>query len=111
MIVMARGRQTTGHDEFLAIVCADEELLRSEFEAIIDACWGGPPPAEPTRPGTPADRCRQDPEPEADVRVGAASARVTFCREWSEQFGAGRAYQPGRGALHSPLPWPEGGIR
>jgi hypothetical protein len=26
--------------QFLALVCADEELLRAEFDAIIAAAWG-----------------------------------------------------------------------
>ena len=31
-------------DEFLAIVCADEQLLQLEFDAIVSAQWGDPPP-------------------------------------------------------------------
>lgn len=32
-------------DEFLDIVCSDEELLAAEFEAIIAANWPAPPEA------------------------------------------------------------------
>jgi hypothetical protein len=46
---MSVRRFTTDQDAFLALVCADEELLRAEFEAIIDACWDRPPPTRPTR--------------------------------------------------------------
>jgi hypothetical protein len=36
------------HDEFLDLVCADEELLRAEFDAIIAQEWSSrPPPADP----------------------------------------------------------------
>jgi len=49
-------RQSTDQDAFLAIVCADAELLRAEFDAIIDACWDPPPPptrsTRPVRPPT-----------------------------------------------------------
>jgi len=40
-------------EEFLDLVCADEELLRAEFDAIIAQEWGGrrPPPARPRAAG------------------------------------------------------------
>jgi hypothetical protein len=41
-------------DEFLALVCSDEELLRAEFEAIVEAGWSSPPPPDPT-PGREAE--------------------------------------------------------
>jgi hypothetical protein len=34
-------------EEFIELLCADEELLRAEFDAIIAAEWPGPPPADP----------------------------------------------------------------
>jgi hypothetical protein len=34
-------------EQFLELLCADEDLLRAEFDAIIAAEWPGPPPAEP----------------------------------------------------------------
>lgn len=35
-------------EEFLELICADEELLRAEFDAIIDQEWlSRPPPADP----------------------------------------------------------------
>jgi hypothetical protein len=30
--------------EFLALICADDDLLRAEFDAIITAEWPTPPP-------------------------------------------------------------------
>ena len=36
-------------DEFLALLCADEELLRAEFDAIIAASWPDPPARLPWR--------------------------------------------------------------
>jgi hypothetical protein len=58
VIVMVLRQQTAEQDEFLAIVCADEELLRAEFEAIIGACWDEPPPSRPVPPVPPAGRGR-----------------------------------------------------
>jgi hypothetical protein len=47
---------TRGTDEqFLELVCADEDLLRAEFDTIIAAEWPSPPPAEPDR-GADAER-------------------------------------------------------
>jgi hypothetical protein len=39
-------------DEFLAVVFADQEWVRSEFDALIAAEWPNPPP----RPATPPPR-------------------------------------------------------
>lgn len=36
-------------EEFLQLLCAEEELLRAEFDAIIAAEWPSPPPTEPAR--------------------------------------------------------------
>jgi hypothetical protein len=75
-------QRTLEQDEFLALVCADEDLLRTEFEAIIDACWEPRPPATatrllwwPERPGPPrAQRPRGTPRP-APRRRGDRWAR------------------------------------
>lgn len=48
-------RTDTAQEEFLALLCADEDLLRAEFEAIIDANWDRPVPQRPV-PATPPDR-------------------------------------------------------
>lgn len=42
-------------EEFLDLVCADEDLLRAEFDAIISATWS-PPPARPPDSPARADR-------------------------------------------------------
>jgi hypothetical protein len=53
-------------DEFLALICADEDLLRAEFDAIIAAGWGQPrPPARQARcrrPRLPHTRRSDQPE-------------------------------------------------
>ncbi|MGZ6838948.1 MAG: hypothetical protein ACXVHC_00590, partial [Frankiaceae bacterium] len=33
------------HEEFLELVCGDEQLLRAEFDAIIAQEWGSRPPS------------------------------------------------------------------
>lgn len=57
---------STLHEEFFALVCADDELLRAEFAAIIDAAWNEPP--------TPPERRQPGPVPEQVDRCLAASA-------------------------------------
>jgi hypothetical protein len=52
-------------EEFLALVYADEELLRAEFDALIAAAWGRPrQPAGPRRAGRPTPPPRRRPRPE-----------------------------------------------
>ena len=41
------------HEEFLSTMCADEELVRAEFEAMILACWDEPVPPRKSRPPGP----------------------------------------------------------
>jgi hypothetical protein len=53
------------NERFVELVCADEDLLRAEFDAIIAARWPSPPPAEPdhrsdTRPHPRRARHRRD---------------------------------------------------
>jgi hypothetical protein len=55
-VIVMPVRQSTEQDTFLAMVCADDELLRAEFEAIIDACWNPPPATRLTRPVRPPSR-------------------------------------------------------
>jgi hypothetical protein len=59
-------------EEFLAIVYADEELLRAEFDAIIATSWGQP--GQPARPGrTPQPAPPEQPRRQA-VDRGAGPA-------------------------------------
>jgi hypothetical protein len=43
------GTTLTADERFVELLCADEELLRAEFDAIIAAEWPSPVPAEPDR--------------------------------------------------------------
>lgn len=53
---------STVTDAFLALLCADDELLRAEFESIVKAAWGEPgKPSRPTRPNAPK-RSAQPPD-------------------------------------------------
>lgn len=45
----APGASLTGQEEFIDLVCSDEDWVRDEFDAIIAAEWIGPPAAEPTQ--------------------------------------------------------------
>lgn len=52
---------TPGTDEqFLELICADEDLLRAEFDAIIAAEWPSPPPAQPARGARAEHRPHRD---------------------------------------------------
>lgn len=62
-------------DEFLAVVLADEDLLRAEFDAIISEAW--PPPTESRRPlpaGGPTPGPRPTTPPDTDGRDVPSSA-------------------------------------
>jgi len=39
----------TVDEQFLALMCSDEDLLRAEFDAIITAEWPSPPTTTPRR--------------------------------------------------------------
>lgn len=53
-------RRTT--EEFLDLICADTDLLRAEFEAIIDATWSPPPAHPPASPGRADRPGRREPD-------------------------------------------------
>lgn len=71
-------------DEFLDLVVADEDLLRAEFDAIIEASWSPPPanpptsPSRPDRPGRRRSTLRgRQRRPETDMSMG-----LEFDRHW-----------------------------
>jgi len=41
-------------EELVALLCEDEDLVRAEFDAIIEANWGEPPPPPAPRPPVPS---------------------------------------------------------
>jgi hypothetical protein len=51
-------------EEFLALVCADEELLRAEFDAIIEVSWAKPPQPRPARGSAQPSRRSYAPHPD-----------------------------------------------
>lgn len=56
------------HEQFVELLCADDDLLRAEFEAIVAAEWPSPPKAPPARRGVARGR------PRASARRGRARA-------------------------------------
>ena len=70
-----------GTDEaFLDLVCADDDLLRAEFEAIIEANWPAPPRSSarlpwPDRPTPRGSRRRSVPTIAPSVRRAPADGR------------------------------------
>ena len=59
----------TVDEQFLALVCAEEELLRAEFEAIVAAEWPSPP-AKTHGPAGNAGRPRSWPLPGGRAGAG-----------------------------------------
>lgn len=66
-------------DEFLDVLCADEDFVRAEFEAIIAAAWLTPPPVPPARrPATP---------PTSGVAPVLSWVPVSLERAWCRRTG------------------------
>ena len=101
------------HEEFLDAVCSDEEWLRAEFDAIVEAGWGSrdrPPP----HPGSPTP----PPQPPAAETVGDQSGspadREPLIRRVARQrgppLGAAHDWKRGRkGGDHRARALTEGG--
>jgi hypothetical protein len=45
---------TAAAQTFVDLVCADDELMRAEFDALIAASWPTPPAVPPVPPRRPA---------------------------------------------------------
>jgi hypothetical protein len=59
---MVSAARTDPQEEFLALLCADEDLLRAEFDAIVEANGCRPRPPRPTPPRRPFEwRPRRSP--------------------------------------------------
>jgi hypothetical protein len=56
----------TVDEQFLALICSEEDLLRAEFDAIIAAEWPSPPTTTPRRGAA-------DQRPTNDAHRGAAA--------------------------------------
>ncbi|MFY1671002.1 hypothetical protein ACN27G_13685 [Plantactinospora sp. WMMB334] len=84
------------HEAFVELVQHDDDLMRAEFEALIDACWHEPPPPPPARP-QPAPRPPLWPVgPPDGERFVAVQSTLTGCR-WRRQRGP-----PAGGGTHAP---------
>ena len=62
-------------EEFLELVCADEELLRAEFDEIVAQQWISPPPPGEPRAASPTG----GPSPQLTGPVDAAWSRPRPC--------------------------------
>jgi len=81
-------------DEFLDLICADVDLLRAEFDAIIDATWSPPPANPPDSPSRADQPGRPDPaQPGAAATHDITNAGVQPCRG----IGSARQRSPPRG--------------
>lgn len=71
-------------EAFVEVVEHDDDLMRAEFDALIDACWHRPPPPPPARP-QPASRPPLWPVRPATgdpfVAVDAAPEGTRWCRQ------------------------------
>jgi hypothetical protein len=73
-------------DEFVDLICADADLLRAEFEAIVAAGWSNPPPSPPA--GRPAERSRS-----AEARPDPREPRLGCCQGLDNPAADGRSRQ------------------
>jgi hypothetical protein len=64
-------------EEFLALLCADEDLLRAEFDAIVAANWDRPRPPRPTLPRRPFEAWPRRP-PSRATSAGSVPRRCGF---------------------------------
>jgi len=80
-IIDPAAEAAVGTDEvFVDLVCADDDLLRAEFEAIIEANWPAPPGSSarlpwPDRPTPRGSRRRSVPTIAPSVRRAPADGR------------------------------------
>ena len=83
----------TVDEQFLGLMCSDEDLLQAEFDAIIAAEWPSPPPTTTPRRGAAG----RHPASNTHRRGGAPVARAVA-----------RPRHPGIGGWdrqRSPPPW------
>ncbi len=84
-------------EEFLHLICADEELLRAEFDAIIAAEWPTPPPRRP------AGRTRSErPRPDRRRQARFGDQRRTSRSEYPGVGGWGRPRSPPPDEISNP---------
>lgn len=89
---------TSDADMFLALVCSDELLVRTEFDAIIAAEWPSPPPLTPTRSTTAGIPARRTPR----HRITQAVAGTPGPRHPATSTGARQRSPPTADARHRP---------
>jgi hypothetical protein len=78
----------TSRDEFLDLICADDELLRVEFDAIIEATWGPASAGDRRRPAAPRIPAgRRAGAAISGPQLGLASGRrgVPLAEPWRRQ--------------------------
>lgn len=85
----------TVDEQFLALICAEEELLRAEFEAIVAAEWPSPPAKTPG-PAANAGRPRSWPPPGGPAGAGRLSGRPAHpgVDGWTRQRSPPRGQEP-----------------
>jgi hypothetical protein len=67
--------------DFAELICGDEEWVRAEFDAIVAAEWGTPPPAPPPAPPGRDDRPPAWPGPDAPEPVSCRLAAAALVRK------------------------------
>ncbi|GAA2038153.1 hypothetical protein GCM10009740_32840 [Terrabacter terrae] len=85
--------------EFLALVCADQELLDAEFEEIVAGL--GPPPVTPSAAGNPhGDRAAGEAPPRGSGRRESPTPGVRPQATGRERSPPRRRRPPWRHAVH-----------
>jgi hypothetical protein len=91
----APSRPSRLESDFIALICADTELLRAEFEEIVAAGWQSGPPARPT-PERGRHRGPDSAEHRAEIGDGqpAPAPPGHGCHEQARQRSPPRRWPP-----------------
>jgi hypothetical protein len=84
------------HEQFLSLVCEDEELLAAEFDEIVAHAWDGPHPPSPGQPAGPAAEGWDTHRPQGPRRRLPARPGHPGADAWARERGPppGRADDP-----------------
>jgi len=64
---------TRATDAFVDLICADDELVRAEFDALMRDCWPADTPGSAPLPPAPRPRNNRHPNHAARIRPGSGN--------------------------------------
>ncbi len=75
----------SANELFLDLLCADEDLLKAEFDAIIAAAWSSPPPDKPDHADPERRPHRARHQREANDAAPRSQAHHSGFSRWTRQ--------------------------